>query len=618
MLGRGIGVIFKKSMNLKIKSVRLIDFRSFEDVELKLDDVTVLIGANNVGKTNFLRAIELFPPEKQIDIKRDLRRGSSRSSPELTYNLIFENVEKIPLYDLSLPKSLIVKKTSDSWKIEQENNLNINDLLIVDTYFKNSTQNNIKVDLLELPVGKIIKGSLLSEEIKQTLTSISEEEAKNDLYTEVLNIVKSKLPAVQNIWNPSESDFITEDTPIDQLLADENLPISRLLINAFKNEPGIGDYRQILPKGIHSEIQTFCQRATTAINNILDQHWKFKPLIKISISSVDSSLRVFFDQGAAGLVEPLFSSDGLQWLMSYFIRFGMTDIESRVILLDQPGDKLYPGGQKDLVTLIDNIGKKNQLIYTTHSPFMISKSKLGRNVRIISKPTDNNGNQTGCSVVINEIKETDIRQSELLNNALGFYWTDFVPVGDFNILLEGKLDAAIVINTEKQKARRLGKTTIDFNHVAVRGVRGASFIGPTAAKIKADSKGVFCIYDADWIQSTPEITSEEKMKLDDVNRNWSDIEDLIPTDWIKLIFKQIASEFKVTMQYRKSLNGPGRGKKIKDYLKKKESKIGNKGLIGEFEMKMIDHIQSCVENNVDLPTEFYDLNKKIIENIKFR
>lgn len=604
-------------MNLKIKSVKLIDFRSFKDVELDLDDVTVLIGSNNVGKTNLLRAIELLPPEKQIDVQRDLRRGSSNLSPELIYKIEFKDIEKISLYDLDLPKVVLIKKTIDSWKIFQNDGLSTGDLLIPDTYFKNSTETDVTLDAYSIPVGKIIKGSLLSEESKQTLTPIDENEAKIELDLEILNVVKNRLPLIQNIWNPSETDFLTEDTPVDQLLKDENLPISRLLIKTFQSNPNIGDYRQILPKGIHSEIQTFCQKATVEINRIFSIHWKFKPQIKLDITYADSLLRVFFNQGETGLVEPLFSSDGLQWLISYFVRFGMTDVENQIILFDQPGEKLYPGGQKDLVTLIENIGIKNQLIYTTHSPFMISKSKLGRNVRIISKPTDIDGHQIDYSAITNEIKEVDIRKSQLLNEALGFFWTDFIPVGDFNVLMEGKLDAAIVVNTEKQKANKYGKTEIDFNRTVIKGMGKASNIGPEAARLKADSKEVFCVYDADWNNPTPEITTSEKIKLNQIDTTWIEIEDLIPISWIKEIFKQLSLEFSIPFRYTKQMNGPARGQKIKNYLKKKENKINYKRLINDFEIKMIDYINLIVDNHTDLPEDFYKLNKKIIENIRY-
>lgn len=41
---------------VKVTDARVSNFRSLENIEVELDDLTVLIGANNAGKTSFLDA----------------------------------------------------------------------------------------------------------------------------------------------------------------------------------------------------------------------------------------------------------------------------------------------------------------------------------------------------------------------------------------------------------------------------------------------------------------------------------------------------------------------------------------------------------------------------------
>ena len=55
-----------------------------------------------------------------------------------------------------------------------------------------------------------------------------------------------------------------------------------------------------------------------------------------------------------------------------------------LFLLDEPGLHLHPSGQKDLTHLLENLSHKNQLIYTTHSPFMIDRNHPQR-VRVVVK-----------------------------------------------------------------------------------------------------------------------------------------------------------------------------------------------------------------------------------------
>lgn len=44
--------------NPYISRVQIKNFRNFLDVDVALDQKQVIIGENNVGKTNFLRAIQ--------------------------------------------------------------------------------------------------------------------------------------------------------------------------------------------------------------------------------------------------------------------------------------------------------------------------------------------------------------------------------------------------------------------------------------------------------------------------------------------------------------------------------------------------------------------------------
>ena len=46
--------------NMRIKSVRIQNYRSCLDDKVDLDDLTILVGANGAGKSTILRALDLF------------------------------------------------------------------------------------------------------------------------------------------------------------------------------------------------------------------------------------------------------------------------------------------------------------------------------------------------------------------------------------------------------------------------------------------------------------------------------------------------------------------------------------------------------------------------------
>jgi predicted ATP-dependent endonuclease of OLD family len=67
-------------------------------------------------------------------------------------------------------------------------------------------------------------------------------------------------------------------------------------------------------------------------------------------------------------------STGLQWFLSFYLVFlvGRRDTHAgAILLLDEPGTSLHPLAQKDLSAFFDGLSRRNQRVYTTHSPFVI-------------------------------------------------------------------------------------------------------------------------------------------------------------------------------------------------------------------------------------------------------
>lgn len=74
-------------------------------------------------------------------------------------------------------------------------------------------------------------------------------------------------------------------------------------------------------------------------------------------------------------------STGLQWFLSFFLVFlyeSQQSHENAILLLDEPGLSLHPLAQKDLSAFFDNLSSTNQILYTTHSPFLVDADRLDR------------------------------------------------------------------------------------------------------------------------------------------------------------------------------------------------------------------------------------------------
>ncbi len=74
-------------------------------------------------------------------------------------------------------------------------------------------------------------------------------------------------------------------------------------------------------------------------------------------------------------------STGLQWFFSFYLIFLVESKDSHegaILLLDEPGLSLHPLAQSDLSAFFDGLSDTNQLIFTTHSPFMVDADNLDR------------------------------------------------------------------------------------------------------------------------------------------------------------------------------------------------------------------------------------------------
>jgi predicted ATP-dependent endonuclease of OLD family len=128
-------------------------------------------------------------------------------------------------------------------------------------------------------------------------------------------------------------------------------------------------------------------------------------------------------------------SKGFNWFFSFLVWFKKIQEDkssSYVLLLDEPGLNLHASAQEDLLRFIENLSKDYQIIYTTHSPFMIDSQKLHR-VRTVFE------SEKG-SVISDSIQEKDPRTLFPLQAALGYDIAQNLFVSKNNLLIEGVSD----------------------------------------------------------------------------------------------------------------------------------------------------------------------------------
>lgn len=104
---------------------------------------------------------------------------------------------------------------------------------------------------------------------------------------------------------------------------------------------------------------------------------------------VDHVLDIRVQNQRSGVSLPLANrSKGFNWFFSFLVWF-MKIQENRndtyILLLDEPGLNLHAKAQNDLLRFLSDLADNYQIIYTTHSPFMIETEHLNQVRTVLEK-----------------------------------------------------------------------------------------------------------------------------------------------------------------------------------------------------------------------------------------
>lgn len=151
------------------------------------------------------------------------------------------------------------------------------------------------------------------------------------------------------------------------------------------------------------------------------------PILQVRVYNRRHRVSVAFDERSRGFV----------WFFSfltYFNKLEETETSGLVLLLDEPGLSLHARAQQDLLRLIDErLAPRHQVIYSTHSPSMVSADHFDRVRTVIDR--DHEGTKVSA-----EIFKADEDTVFPLLTAMGVDLADTLFVGEHTLLLEGPSD----------------------------------------------------------------------------------------------------------------------------------------------------------------------------------
>jgi len=150
-------------------------------------------------------------------------------------------------------------------------------------------------------------------------------------------------------------------------------------------------------------------------------------------------------------------SNGFQWFFSFLAAFSAFENwkSGVVVLLDEPAVGLHARAQADFLRFIEQrIAPSAQVIYTTHSPFMVQPNRMER-VRVV----EDRGSDRG-TVVTSDILASDRDTLFPLQAALVYDIAQSLFVGPDNLVVEGTSDFTY-LTVISDHLRAQGRTPLD-------------------------------------------------------------------------------------------------------------------------------------------------------------
>lgn len=483
---------------MKLLKVRVESFKSIEDSEeFNISDVTCLVGKNESGKTAVLQSLNKLNPiiDDESDFNDTLeyprRKWTSyrkvkddKPANVLTTHWELNNseIEKIAQFigrDSITGNEITIKKGYDNIK---RWTLPLNEEKIVTHFIKGS-------GLVEEELADI-KGITNIEDLIDHLASI---ESPTETQTAFLGQLNSNFPKKNAFL--ATINLLDDDLPKFVYFADYYKLPGEISINEIKRKQSEDE--------LDFEDEVFLALLDLAGTNIdeLNQKGKFEELIaELEAVSNELSDRIFkywsqnrhldvefrldsarpedpapFNSGSVfrtrientrhkATVSFDERSTGFIWFFSFLVWFSQAENnygDKLIILLDEPGLSLHAKAQSDLLEYIDKeLKPKYQVLYTTHSPFMIPPTLEGvRTVEDVIK-----GEEILGTKVSEDVLSTDPDTVFPLQAAIGFDITQTLFVGKNTLLVEGPSDLLYLKwfsnELEKQSKKGLDKNWV--------------------------------------------------------------------------------------------------------------------------------------------------------------
>lgn len=344
---------------MRIAKVRIHNYRSFKDISVNLSPYTVIVGQNNVGKSNILRAIELFFSSPRLG-SRQLRRLFYPNRPSRIFHSRYRR-EGLYNYQRDFPVNLQSnpgKKctlVTISFILEKKDFEKLGLLKKFERFKTIDISQFIRVARDKTENAEYRSTSLNGDDLNEFLDwlfstsdfvripSSRASEASQDLLRSFTNRIFANLSGSYNVKRALES-----------------------LATKAKQEIGMAE------KSILLKLEQFIPELES-VSLDLGELPEISEILGISNIKINDGTLTYLSNKGDG-VQSLFFIGLMQYSASLKVNRNL------VFGIEEPELHLHPEAQEELAKTLKSIAETHQVILTTHSPVLVNRSNFESNI----------------------------------------------------------------------------------------------------------------------------------------------------------------------------------------------------------------------------------------------
>lgn len=449
-------------------------------------EITAIVGANESGKSQLLSAVKALltgSPIERADFCRHSELYSVKAGelrlPHFGGEFLIESTDDLPsisglpttgtfeLYRLGVDPAFLVVGGN---RIE----LSATDLASLESALPT---------FYELKTNLAIPDSVSIAELAGVARAPIHDRRKR---ATILTTVASLLPAMDFTSLPASLQSFLQTSPDPDAVAAEarrrdefELARSLLVDAAGIDERAFSELQSAIADGREGQVEALIGAMNSAIKENLNiqRWWTQDRDFDLLVEAREHELAFTVRDRTGSKYSFQERSQGLRYFLSYFVQLAAHRIRHAapdLLLLDEPDAFLSSVGQQDLLRVLHDYalpesgGDGSQVVYVTHSPFLIDKNAPHR-IRVLDKGVEAEGTRV--------VRDAANNRYEPLRSALGAYVAETAFIGGENLFVEGQADQVLLagLSTSLAATGDFGGG-LDLNDVTIVACGGADSI----------------------------------------------------------------------------------------------------------------------------------------------